>query len=101
MFIKDNHQYNSPYFQSNLRSLILTVMKDKKIDDNFEINWLEAYKMSPFYTNASENNFTVGLVDFLQSPQGQMYSNDIVINKTNLEILSSKVHLKTFDFKNF
>lgn len=99
VFIKDNHRYHSPYFQSNLRSLILTVMKDKKIDDNFEINWLEAYKISPFYTNASENNFTVGLVNFLLSPQGQMYSNDIVINKTNLEILSSKIHLKTFDLK--
>lgn len=28
VFIKDNHRYHSPYFQSNLRSLILTVMKD-------------------------------------------------------------------------
>lgn len=99
VFIKDSHQYHSPNFQSNIRSLILSVMKDKNIDDNFEINWLEAYKISPFYFNTSENDFTIGLVNFLQSPQGLMYSNDIVLNKTNLKILSSKVHLKTFDLK--
>lgn len=39
-------------------------MKDKKIDDNFEINWLEVYKMFFFYINVLENNFIVGLVDF-------------------------------------
>lgn len=97
--ITNTHQYHTPQVQNQIRSLILTVKKDDNIDDHFAINWLAVYKESAFYNSTSENAFVKALREFLQSPQGQMFSNDIVLDETTNTIRSSKIHLRTVNLK--
>lgn len=97
--ITNTHQYHTHQVQNQIRSLILTVKKDDNIDDHFAINWLAVYKESAFYNSTSENAFVKALREFLQSPQGQMFSNDIVLDETTNTIRSSKIHLRTVNLK--
>lgn len=67
------------------------------MDKTFEVNWLEAYKSSPFLESNSEKKFIGGLKKFLSFfPQ---FENDIVFNEDFTRILSSKFYLKPRDVK--
>ncbi|XP_061180415.1 patched domain-containing protein 3-like [Saccostrea echinata] len=94
--IQDYHRNDT---QNLINSVLYKTKLDNYIDDNIEINWLENYKKYPSYDDTSESNFAIGLAQFLASPFGQSFTNDVVLDNSSLKILSSRFYLKAKNMK--
>ncbi|XP_061179563.1 patched domain-containing protein 3-like [Saccostrea echinata] len=94
--VQDYHRTET---QNLLNSVISKTKLDNYIDGSVEINWLDSYKKSAVYDSSSETNFVNVLINFLGSQDGQSFTNDIVLDKSNFKILSSRIHLKAQNMK--
>lgn len=95
--INRRYSYASNVTQDYIGSILTKAKHDKDMDQTFELNWLEAYKSSPFLESSSEKKFIGGLKKFLSLfPQ---FENDVVFNEDFTRILSSKFYLKSRDVK--
>lgn len=95
--IKTEQKYSLPSTQYHGSVIISKAKQDPAIDDTFEINWLQAYKRSPFYNNSTEVNFINGLKSFLNS--APRFSNDVVFDISETKIISSKFYVKAINIK--
>ncbi|XP_061193864.1 patched domain-containing protein 3-like [Saccostrea echinata] len=92
-------EYHRTETQNLLNSVLSQTKLDSHIDAQVEINWLENYKKSEVYNSSSETAFVSGLINFLGSQDGQSFTNDLVLDKSNLKILSSRFYLKSRNMK--
>lgn len=71
---------------------------DTAIDSTKSLNWFNDFRMSPFYDNTSEVNFTASLrTKFL--PRMPLFQNDIVFDKVSGLIKSSRFFVFTWQTK--
>lgn len=95
--IKNENTYSMNSTQSQISSIMTQAKLDAGIDDTFEINWLTAYKQTPFYDDTTETRFVSGLKSFLSiEPR---FTNDIVFSNSKLKIISSKFYIKSLNLK--
>ncbi|XP_061193753.1 patched domain-containing protein 3-like [Saccostrea echinata] len=94
--VQDYHRNET---QNLLNSVLSQTKLDSHIDAQAEINWLENYKNSAVYDSSSETAFVSGLINFLGSQEGQAFTNDLVLDKSSLKILSSRFYLKSKNMK--
>lgn len=95
--VKNENTYSLNSTQSQISSIVTQAKLDAGIDDTFEINWLTAYKQTPFYDDTTETKFVTGLKSFLNiEPR---FSNDIVFSNSKLKIRSSKFYIKSLNLK--
>ncbi|XP_069131655.1 LOW QUALITY PROTEIN: patched domain-containing protein 3-like [Argopecten irradians] len=97
-FVIPNHQsYSSIHVSENLNSIFKIAKNDVDIEDIYELNWLASYRISPFFTNKSESDFTDGLQYFLNN--SNVFKNDVVFNPTNGRIEASRFHVMSKNIK--
>lgn len=95
--ITDARNYSSQRIQSQISSVLSTAFDDENIDQTFQISWLQSYKNSGFYSITSEENFIVGLKEFMKKyPQ---FINDVAFAENQSCITSSKLYIKAKNIK--
>ena len=100
-FVVDRtYNYSNPQVQKSLNSLLSNAKMNEYIYDNFENSWLSTYKSTPYYNDTSEEDFIKGLKDLLMNPWFARFQNDVVINDTTNQIVSSRVYVISLDMKN-
>ncbi|XP_062588601.1 patched domain-containing protein 3-like [Saccostrea cucullata] len=99
ILVTQTMDYHRSETQNLINSVLYKTKLDNYIDINIEINWLESYKTYPSYNATSESSFVLGLAHFLASSSGQSFTNDVVLDNSNLKLLSSRFYLKAKNMK--
>lgn len=93
--IPSKYDYSDVETEKMLEDLVSSVQSSKYFDSSFEVNWLKAYKESPYYNDTSPFAFNFGLYDFLHDPKYTVYLNDLSIDSDNDNILTSRIFLRS------
>lgn len=93
--ISSSYDYTDVETQTKLENLVSSVHSSEYFDSSFEVSWLKAYKESTYYNDTSPFAFNFGLYDFFNDPQYTAFSNDLVIDSSNDNILASRVFLRS------
>ena len=93
------YNYSSEHVQNDLTQLLSNAKSDNYIYDKFENSWLSTYKTSEYYNDSSEEAFIQGLELFFMNPWNRRFQNDVVINNSSTEIVSSRVHVVSMDME--
>ena len=93
------YTYSSQDVQNDLATLLSNAKSDDYIYDKFENSWLSAYKKTGVYNDSSEEAFIQGLKLFYMNPWNRRFQNDVVINNSSTEIVSSRVYVVSMDME--
>ncbi|KAJ8304745.1 hypothetical protein KUTeg_018328 [Tegillarca granosa] len=90
-------EYSDIKLQNKIEDLIKTIQSVPYIQPDFQISWLQDYKGSSFYKNTTENDFVIGLKDFLKTRVD--LQGDVVFQDNKNRIKASRVHVITPSMK--
>ena len=78
-----------------INSLVSNVRNDSQVLDDFLLSWVHSYRTSAVYDDSSDAAFIGGLQGFLTTTSGNVFINDVVIDKTSNSITASRLHILT------
>jgi len=88
-----NYRQGSTF--NDIESLITNVRNDYQVVDDFLISWLHSYRSSAVYADSTDNAFIVGLQSFLDTTEGNVFINDVMIDTASNSISASRLHIRT------
>ena len=97
--IPSTQDYSLPETQSKIDDIISRAHASTFFEDNFEVNWLKAYKGSQYYNDASKLHFELGLKAFFSDPQYMVYYSDVAVNFNKSAIEATRVFVRSTSFK--
>ena len=99
LVVDKTHQYSDHEMQTKIDNLIADAQSNVFFNSNRSLSWLNAYKSATsFYRDSSEADFVSGLRLFLQEPQYQLYTNDVVLDGDT--VTASRVYVFTTVIEN-
>lgn len=95
--IKDEYNYFDPLVKDMIDSMLGNAKTCGYINNKFEINWLNTYLQSPYFTNTTHDDFIKGLKLFLNNNAFKSFENDVVFNEVGTNITASRFHVLSRD----
>ncbi len=87
-----NYRQGSTF--NDIESLITNVRNDYQVVDDFLISWLHSYRSSDVYANSTDDAFMVGLQIFLDTTEGNIFINDVMIDTAANSISASRCYIR-------
>ena len=97
--ITQHYNYSESLIQQTIESFMTKVKGEDLFEPDFEVNWLKTYISTPYYTNASEEAFIVGLEAFLNNSLFSSFKNDVVIDSSRTKIIASRFYGRSRDLE--
>lgn len=91
------YEYSNRNTHALIGDLIISAQSSSNFDGNFEVNWLKTYKSTSYYEDSSEKEFIAGFLRFVNDTKYAMFENDVIIDKSRSEILTSRVYVISAD----
>ncbi|XP_053403811.1 patched domain-containing protein 3-like [Mercenaria mercenaria] len=98
--IPDVLDYSDPKTFDMINDVIKSVQSNIHFDPNFEVNWLKAYRGSPYYNGSLKSTFIAGLKNFTNDKNYATYQNDIIFNRFDSSVKSSRFYALSANLPN-
>lgn len=97
--ITKTYKYSDRNTNALIEDLITSAQTDFYFDNDFEVNWLKTYKATSYYDDSSEKEFIAGFLRFINDAKYAMFENDVIIDRTKSNIVSSRVYVMSDDME--